>query len=194
MDFTDLFKKDKKSKQKKKFRCQKSRFKRLKTKSNKMRQETRIDRKINTYHILKMLKKYKPLNLKKIIFDPSGLKSKIVICVILKESIDEIKTAKEDTIHCYDFRELLLDPKVKFLSLSEADKLLHQKYVERNSVLRSKKRLKTEKHYKCMNIFEKKIVSLTSKDYCKLRSNKKLSDAKKQNKDKKGGCRFRDVL
>ncbi|KRH95204.1 hypothetical protein M153_2100024447 [Pseudoloma neurophilia] len=204
-------------KQQKKQNVKRRKFKKLKGKIEN-KPQNRSNRKLNVYHVLRMFKKYSPLDLKKIILDPHGIKNKVTICVAESQQteaeqsfenvfLDEqpmfsdkiilpINVIQENYFdNCYlynDLSEFYFTQKIRHLTISEADNLLHQKNVEKNCVLRSQKRLKAQKHFKCMNIFEKKIVSFSSKMYNKLKAVRRLNDLKQRNKDRKGGTRYRN--
>lgn len=192
------------AKQQKNIPVKRRKYKRSKNRKlqNKNRNKNRIDKKINVYHIIRIFRKYKPLEPERIVIDPSGLKSKITIYISKKSAVKKKvldKVPYDDSIKCTDPSEtekrlIEEDQEIFMISLNEADKILHERMLIKNAVLRSKKRLESKKNFHCMNIFEKKVVSMTSKGYKRLQADRKLQNAQNQNKDKKGGIRYRDQV
>lgn len=169
-------------------------------KEHKHRYLNRVDKKLNAYHLTKIFKKYKILNVKKIIIDASGKKSNITLHIPRNclENIFEVSDEyslhemKKNWMAQLEYRNFELNDKNHFIiSIAEADQIIHQERMRKNSKARIRKRLKKECPYECLNVFEKKIISLSSKKFNKLVALKKTNEAKENYKNRKGKTRHK---
>lgn len=164
-------------------------------KNKKNEQLKRDSRKFNAYHILKLTKKFQKLGLVKILFDVSDMKCKIMLYLspqIIEETLFSMNNVSNMNFLGSQFEkcEFHYEDDFIILSVSEAFNILKYRMLVKCASLRSKKRLGKEKTFEDMNVFEKKIVSLSAKKYKKLVSLKKLKEARIVNKNRKGGIRY----